>query len=103
MNSLFRTRVLHLALTEPESTWNKFVQDRKKLFDEANQRVHLGLVYGENLRKNRGLASDQVDELIYNHVAPRDVPEAKNQLSEEKLLQIEEWSEDPPESKTATR
>lgn len=100
--SLFRTRVEFLALTEPKQTWKLFVQNRKKLLREVEDRVDAALKYGDRLRNNPRLAPDQVDELVYNHVAPREVPEAREQLSEEKLLRLWEWASAPYEKKTET-
>lgn len=96
---MFRTRVEHLIETGPQLTLGKFRQNRSQLYEEVSARVDKALKKGKSLRKEGKLAPDQVSELEYNEVAPRDVPAAENKLSEDE--QIYEWATDPPERKTA--
>jgi hypothetical protein len=97
--SLFSTRLEHLILTEPFLTWEKFNKDPAKLEREINDRIDRALEYGGKLGN---LPPGGKDELVYNYVAPRDVPEAEEQLTEEQQLQIMEWDVSPFEKKTAT-
>jgi len=93
---MFRTRLTHLMLTEPLLTWEKFNQDRMKLYLEISDTVDRALKY-KNRLAGSNLLPGGANELAYNYVAPLDVPEAEEQLTGEQQQQLMEWGLDPPE------
>ena len=99
---LFQTRVLHLIETRPRQTWKKFRANRRGLYEDVQAAVKAALKHEDQLQQKGTLNDYEIEELIYNDLAPRDVMPDPNPLNERRQEMIYEWAIDPPESRTAT-
>lgn len=96
MGPLWRARVSFLLNSHPQETWKKFQTDRRALIDEMVAVVERAMELRSRLEAEGKLAPDKIEELVFNIVAPTDVPGA-TPLPENQETQIWEWAMGPSE------
>ena len=97
MNSLFRTRVRYLLNSHPMEIGRMFQEDRTELFREIEQATQRAVRHWKDLEKQGRLGPDQIQEIVYQMIAPTDA-DPEDPLPLELENEILEWAENPPEA-----